>query len=143
MITGTDNYPQSLHHLSASGTAPMSPLTHTLTHTTSSHSEDCSRPGACFLSDINKMSNLKGTVAFAANVREDLCTNTNPRADVCTDPGKGGLVLTNEIFINTIDNPQYDTVGGTGFAAFGNITNGMDGMDLLLVKMRVISQTAL
>lgn len=77
------------------------------------------------------MSNLKGTVAFAANVRDDLCTNINPRADVCTDPAEGGLVLTNEIFINTIDNPQYDTVAGTGFAAFGNITNGMDGMGLL------------
>lgn len=54
--------------------------------------------------------------------REDLCTNLNPFADVCSDPDEGGLVLTNEIFINTIDNPVYDTVGGTGFAAFGKVT---------------------
>lgn len=35
-------------------------------------SEDCSRPGSCFVSDVNKLSNTAGTIAFAANVRYDV-----------------------------------------------------------------------
>ena len=106
-------------------------------------------PGGCFVSDPVKVSNLAGTVSFAANTREDLCTNINPSADVCSSPDQGDLILTNEIFINTIDNPQYD---GVGFAPVGSVVEGMDGTphsdfpalltDRCLIGVTVISAIA-
>lgn len=91
------------------------------------YSESCTYPGACFIGDLNKISNTRGTLSFAANAREDFCKE-NGSTDVCHSADKGGLVVTNEIFINTIDNPAYDTTAGTGFAPVGKVVEGMAGM---------------
>lgn len=104
---------------------------HSFTTPTFLCSEACTYPGACYIGNVNKASNLRGTISFAANTREDFCAEST--ADVCDSEDKGGLILANEIFINTIDNPQYDTVAGSGFAPVGKVISGMSGVCKLKV----------
>jgi len=56
----------------------------------------------------NGLSNLRGTVAMART--------SNPNS------------ATSQFFINVVDNPSLDTLGG-GYAVFGRVVQGMDTVD--------------
>lgn len=102
---------------------------------TDSPQPPCLVPGSCVVAGTVKAPNKRGTVSFAGGALSSLCSGESCSCQselppLCSEAGEeddGALVISNEVFINKVDNS--DALDAYGFAPFGRVVSGMDVVD--------------